>query len=129
MTRPACALFLAGCIAALSGCASVHSRSEVFNIGASDGTWTLSVLMLVTNNACGLGHVKSTLSNHGKTPIGGTFIATVANASRTRVLGEFAVHCQIAISSASASCSDSAQSFVFPCESIHLSARPAPGVR
>ena len=89
-----------------------------------DGAWTLSALMLVTGNTCGVGYVKSTLVNRGPMPIGGSYRVTVADQSTFSVLGEFVTHCQIAAPNSSATCSDSRQSFVFPCRPISVLAVP-----
>lgn len=114
----------------LAGCATgLRQRTEVMSFTADDGTWTLSVLMMIaqradaSNDSCGLGYAKSTLLNNGKTTIGGSFLVTVA--SKTRTVGELTVHCQIAVPGGSASCATSPfSSFERQCQDVHLYARP-----
>lgn len=111
------ALFLGGCATA------AEMRAEMISVGPIDEPWVIRVQAIAQGETCGLGFGGLELMNNGKTPLGGSFLATVTDSSKAKTIGEFTVVCQTAPAGGTAPCS-SAQPLTFPCQFTHIQVKP-----
>jgi hypothetical protein len=119
----AAALFLGGCGPTSYQQTMSQFRSSAISVTSTDQSWTLNVLESALGNQCMIGEIGHEFLNHTKTPLGGSFIVTVLDPSKTQTIGELNLMCQTAFPGGKASCT-SLQRLLLPCQQIYIYAKP-----